>query len=265
MDCAQIREALLRGETPSGAEAEAHLEACPHCRELLAQNAELGRSLALANEAPLPLGFPEDLFDRLEARVADESGLRAWLRSRPSKVRFALAAASVLGVVAFGGMHMHRPDMAAYPPARLLGLLVVYALGIALAFGKELFESVRKTSFADYGWLIVGALGVPFLVAFAPPTEASRAFGPEGALGCFSFGVLLTLPTAALLWAFDRDDRLSLRTVCLSAAALGLAASTILELHCPSGNFVHVILGHASIGVAWFLAWGVARRVERAK
>jgi len=263
MDCAEIREAFVRGEMPSGAEAQAHLAACPHCRELLAENAELGRSLAA--EAALPLPFPEDLFAGVEAQVARETGLRAWLRSRPSQLRFALAAVSVLVVVVLGGVHLHRPDMTEYPSPRLFGLLGAYTLGIALAFGKELFESVRRSSFADYGWLLVAALGVPFLVAFAPPTEASRAFGPEGALGCFSFGVLLTLPTAVLLWALDRDDRVSLRTVCLSAAALGLAASTILELHCPSGNFAHVLLGHASIGFAWLLAWAVARQLDRAR
>jgi len=263
MDCAEIREALVRGAMPSSADADAHLAACPHCRELLAHNAELGRSLAA--EAALPLAFPEELFEQLESRVAEESGLRAWLRSRPSKWRFALVASSVLAVVALGGVGMHRPDMSEYPHARLFGLLTAYALGIAVAFGKELFESVRKSSFADYGWLAIGALGLPFLVAFAPATEASRAFGPEGALGCFSFGVLLTLPTAVLLWALDRDDRLSLRTVCLSAAALGLAGSTILELHCPSGNFQHVILGHASIGVAWLGAWCLTRWWARAR
>ncbi len=172
---------------------------------------------------------------------------------------------SVLGVILLGGVGMHRPDMPAYPVARLFGLLALYALGIGLAFAKEMFESVRKASLADYGWLLVAGLGVPFLVAFVPPTEASRAFGPAGALGCFSFGVILTLPTALLLWAFDRDDRLSTRTVCLSAAALGLSASTILELHCPSGNFAHVISGHASIGVAWLLGWSMTRLVGRAR
>lgn len=263
MDCAEIREAFLRGEMPSGAEAEAHLAGCPHCRELLAHHAELGRSLAA--EAALPLAFPDNLFDALDAQVAKETGPRAWLRSRPSKLRFALALASVVLVVLLGGVHMHRIDLPTYPGPRLFLLLLLYALGIALAFGKELFESVRKASFADYGWLLVAGLGVPFLVALVPPTPSSRLFGPEGALGCFSFGVLLTLPTAALLWAFDRDDRLSTRTVCLSAAALGLSASTILELHCPSGNFSHVILGHASIGIAWLSAWSLTRMLGRAR
>ena len=87
--------------------------------------------------------------------------------------------------------------------------------------------------------------------------------GVAGAGGCFIYGALLTLPTALLLWAFDRDDRPSLRTVCLSAAALGLSANLMLELHCPSGNAIHLLLGHTSIGVLWFAAWYWARWFTR--
>jgi hypothetical protein len=157
-----------------------------------------------------------------------------------------------------------RPDFSGYPSTRLVVLLGLYAVGIAAAFGRELFLSVRRGALSDYFVILVGALGLPFLVAFAPATEASRSFGSEGALGCFVFGALLTLPTAALLWAFDRDDRLSTRTVALSAAALGLSANLVLELHCPNGNILHVLLGHASLGVAWLLAWALTRRMSRA-
>ena len=87
--------------------------------------------------------------------------------------------------------------------------------------------------------------------------------GPEGALSCFLYGALFTLPLGILLWAFDRDDRPTLRTVCLSAAALGLSANLVLELHCPSGHPLHLLLGHASIGLAWLASWFVTRRLSR--
>jgi hypothetical protein len=261
MDCAEIRDALLHGDAHDNAALQAHLRACPHCRELYDHDAELGRSLASAASAPLTLSA--DFLVQLEARVAAETGVRAWLRSRPTKVRFFVALLSVLGAVALGVVHPRR-DLADYPAARLYLLLALYALGIAVAFGKELFLSVRRGSLSDYSWLAAAALGLPFLVAFAPPTEASRAFGPEGAFGCFGYGALLTLPTAALLWAFDRDDRMSFRTVCLSAASLGLSANLILELHCPSANLTHVLLGHASLGLAWLLVWALGRRLSRA-
>ncbi len=263
MDCAEIRDAFVSGTVPPSPAVHAHLETCSHCRELFEHDAELGRSLA--SQATLAVPLSEELFGELEARVAHEKGSRAWLRSRPTRLRFLLVAACALCAVAVGGWLNRRADFAAYPDARLMVLLALYLLGILLAFEKELFLAVRRGSFADYGWLVLSALALPFLLALAPATEASRAAGPEGALGCFSYGALLTLPTAALLWAFDRDDELSLRTVCLSAAALGLSANLLLELHCSNGNFRHVLLGHASLGVAWLVAWALTRRVSRAR
>ena len=262
MDCAEIRDSFMHGEVPSNAAVQAHLAVCPQCRELFEHDAELGRSLA--SEAALAVPFPGELFNQIEARVAREAGLRAWLRSRPSKQRFLVALASALAAVALGGALALRSDFSAYPSLRLLLLLGVYLFGICVALGQELFLSARRGSFTGHVGLLLGALALPFLIALAPATDASRAFGPEGALGCFSYGALLTLPTAVLLWAFDRDDRLSLRTVCLSAVALGLSANLVLELHCPSGNLQHVLLGHASLGIAWLLAWALIRRSSRA-
>jgi hypothetical protein len=193
--------------------------------------------------------------------MARETGLRAWLRSRPSRLRFLVVALSAAAAVGIGGALRLRPDFSAYPSARLGLLLGAYLLGIAVAFGKELLSSARRRSLSADFALLLGALAVPFVIALWPATEAARSYEPAGALGCFSYGALLTLPTAALLWAFDRDDRLSLRTVCLSAAALGLSANLVLELHCPNGNAAHVLLGHASLGVAWLLAWLFTRRL----
>jgi hypothetical protein len=260
MDCPEIRDAFVKGELPAGAAVEEHLRGCPQCSELFAHEAELGRSLALAAAGTIPV--EDELFAKLEAEVAEETGPRAWLRARPTRLRFAAALLSVLLVVGLGGALKQRPDFAEYPMARLVLLLGVYAAGIVLAFGKELYLSARRGSPGDHVGLMVGTLGLPFLIAFAPATEASRHAGPEGALGCFMYGALLTLPTAALLWAFDRDDRPSLRTVCLSAVALGLSANLVLELHCPSGNTLHLLLGHASLGLAWLTAWFVVRRAS---
>ncbi|MEO7035932.1 MAG: hypothetical protein ABI548_18510 [Polyangiaceae bacterium] len=262
MDCPEIREAFLHGVVVRSAEVAAHLRVCPHCRELFEQDAELGNSLAA--ESALAMPFADELFAALEAHVAQETGPRAWLRSRPTRLRFAAVVASALFVIALGGMLRSRPDFAEYPVARLVLLLGVYLLGIVFACGKELYLSARRGSLADHFGLLLGALGLPFLIAFAPATEASRHFGPGGALSCFMYGAALTVPTAALLWAFDRDNRPSLRTVCLSAVALGLSANLVLELHCPSGNALHLLLGHASIGVAWLAAWFVARRMSPA-
>ncbi len=260
MDCPDIRDSFMAGQALSDEEVMTHLNGCPQCLELFERDAELGRSLATEVGAVMPI--QEDLFARLQENVAHETGLRAWLRSRPTRLRLAVVVASVLVVIGFGGFARQRPDFSEYPAARLLPLLGAYAVGILLAFGKELYLSIRRGSLADHVGLLFGALGLPFLIAFAPATETGSHAGPGGALSCFSYGALLTLPTAALLWALDRDDRPSVRTVCLSAAGLGLSANLVLELHCPSGNTLHLLLGHASIGVAWLGAWFVVRQTS---
>ena len=262
MDCATIRDAFVKGITLPPDAVQEHLKVCPHCRELFEHDAELGRSLA--SQASLALPFPDEFFEQLEARVARETGPRAWLRSRPTSLRGMFVVLSVLLVILFGGIAKQRPDFVDYPTLRVALVLGSYFVVIVLAASKELTLAPRRGGFAEHPALVFGGLALPFLIAFMPATEASRHAGPEGALGCFGYGALLTLPVALLLWAFDRDDRPSLRTVGLSAVALGLSANLALELHCPSGNALHLLLGHASIGVAWLGAWYMARRFSRA-
>ncbi len=262
MACSQIRDAFMRGEVLPRDVVQAHLATCPTCRELFERDAELGR--ALSAQAVPSTGFPEELFERIDADVARESGIRAWLRSRPSQLRFQLLALTTILLIVVGGALHRRGDLDAYPVARMVVLLGGYFVAILMAVGKELSLGPRRPPFADHLGLLLGAVGLPFLVAFFPATEASRHWGPEGALGCFLYGALFTVPIGVLLWAFDRDERLSLRTVCLSAAALGLSANLLLELHCPSGNPIHLLLGHASLGLAWLAAWFVTRRASQA-
>jgi hypothetical protein len=257
MDCAQVRDAFMKGVLLPPELVQAHLQRCPQCRELFEREAELGRSLA--SQAAVAVPFPDDFFEQIEARVARETGLRAWLRSRPTNLRGMFAVLSLLLVVLFGGIAKPRPDWADYPTSRLVLLLGLYSVLVLLAIGKELTLSAPEKSRS-----LLGALAIPFLIAFAPATEASRHAGPEGALNCFLYGALLTVPSALLLWAFDRNDKPALRSVVLSAVALGLSANLVLELHCPSGNTLHLLLGHASIGLAWLGAWFLVRRVSRA-
>jgi hypothetical protein len=261
MDCSQIRDAFANGVQLPEDQIEEHLARCPQCRALFEHDAELGRSLAAQASEVLP--FSDDIFGQLERRLARETGPRAWLRSRPSRLRFALVLVPLLLVLIAGGLLRQRADFAQYPLLRVGLLLCVYFLAILLAFAKKLSELPRRDPLRDHLALLAFAIAVPVLAGFAPATEVSRQAGAEGAFGCFAYGALLTLPIALLLWTLDRDDRPSLRTVCLSAAALGLSANLLLELHCGNGNPAHVLLGHASLGLAWLAVWAFARSLTR--
>jgi len=262
MDCSQIRDSFMSGDRLSEEQLEAHVSSCPQCKALFESDAELGQRLAAQASAALP--YPTDFFGQIEQGLARETGPRAWLRSRPSRVRFVFTLLPVLIAVVAGGVLRQRADFAQYPVLRVVLLLCVYFVAIALACAKELSELPRRNLLREALPLLAFALAVPILASFAPATESSRQAGAEGALNCFSYGALFTLPVALLLWAFDRNDRPSLRTVCLSAAALGLSANLLLELHCSNGNPVHVLLGHASLGLAWLVAWAGLRALRRA-
>jgi predicted anti-sigma-YlaC factor YlaD len=254
MDCSEIRDQFLRGDLPPEERVKEHLAGCPQCRALFERDAELGRSLAAQVSQALP--FSEDFFGQIEQTLEQETGPRAWLRSRPSRLRFMLLLLPLLLLLIAGGVLWQRADFEHYPLLRVLLLLCAYGVAIVLAFGKELSESPRPAPLRDYVGLLAFALFVPALAAFAPATEASLhtpSGGVSGAFGCFAYGALFTLPIAALLWALDRNQRPSLRTACLSAAALGLSANLLLELHCSKGGPEHVLLGHASLGLAWLV------------
>ena len=263
MTCAQVRDAFMhQGELASDAFSE-HLEDCSACRELFGQGAELAHCLTAQASGALP--FPDQLFDRIEQRVVAETGVRAWLRSRPTQKRWFWLLLSALLVLLVGGVWRPRADFGQYPAERLAWLAGLSVLGIWFALRKQLTRSLGTRGFSSTPEVLLCLLLLPFVGAALPATEAAAHFGPGGALNCFTYGAVLTLPTALLLWAFDRDEYPAVRTVYLSAVALGLCANLLLELHCPNGNARHLLLGHASLGLVWLAAWFVARRTLAAR
>lgn len=257
MDCSEIRDRFLKGEAVVTEQVQRHLTGCPECQALFEGGAQLGHRLASQAASALP--FPDELFAQTEASVAAEIGPRAWLRSRPTHFQSRVVALGVLCVVLLGGVARLRPDFAEYPSTRLLLLFGVSSCLILVAFRKGLRFPARLGNFGDHPEFALAALGIPFLLAFAPATEVSRQASSGGALNCFVYGALFTVPLALLLWACDRNDRPSQGTVCLAAVGLGLSANLVLELHCPNGNAVHLLLGHASIGILWLVTWAVLR------
>jgi len=50
-------------------------------------------------------------------------------------------------------------------------------------------------------------------------------------------------------WALDRAEHRSLPNALLAAAAAGIGANLLLELHCPITEVFHLLAGHASVGL----------------
>jgi hypothetical protein len=89
--------------------------------------------------------------------------------------------------------------------------------------------------------------------------EWSRSFALRSA-ACFGYGSALAAPSFALAWVLDRGLEVRSRIWALGAGAVGLVANLILLVHCPITNRAHLLAGHFSIGLAWFLTVAASER-----
>jgi hypothetical protein len=255
LECAEIRSNFVSGRVPAGAAVAAHLVGCPHCRELFASDARLGRSLAQGSLPDLQAG---ELFALVERDVGREVGLRARLRALPTRARSGALLGVAVALMAYELLLRRRPDFAEYSPAVFWG--VALTLGATLAAGTL---RVMRGATAALGTparergVTLALLLAPALVALAAPfgagsPEAVAAWGNPAT--CFSYGAALVLPLVLLYWLLERRDRVPTSALLCAGGLAGLAANLLLHAHCGSANLGHLLLGHASIGVVWALA-----------
>ncbi|MEO7034828.1 MAG: hypothetical protein ABI548_13045 [Polyangiaceae bacterium] len=268
MDCIEIRQGFSAGGVPSGVSVADHVRVCPHCRELLEHGAALGRRLASATPDVQRLSSAQ--LAATEALIENEHGLRAYLRSRSTRVRWLLSLA--LPALFLTRELLRRPvpwrDLST--PRILAGVALIGFLGV-LANSALRPLPIERHAARLRSALALGAWCLPCVLWFAPEARASAdeftgSFGWRS-LSCFAYGSALAAPSFALLWAFDRDVRVPFRVWASAAGMVGIVANLILMLHCPLTNRAHLLAGHLSIGLAWFIAVSTAewwlRRVEQ--
>ena len=251
MDCAEITREFNSGRVPSGAAVAEHLKWCPHCRELFANAAALGRWLASAK--PAVAAAPS--LAVVEASIAEERGLRAYLRSRSSRLRIGASVAFAALLVAREAARGRLPE-AELTSTRLWLLFAFSALLLVLARLTLLVPVVAGRSFWFRSVLAAVGWSLPCLLVFLPDTQVHEESGHFAlrSLACFGYGSLIAAPWFGLLWAFDRGTRTDWTVLALAAGATSLLANLVLLMHCPSTQRAHLLAGHASIGLAWFLA-----------
>jgi hypothetical protein len=231
-----------------------HSKCCPQCAELLRNAAALGRRLALA-----ATGLPRRAGAQLaatESLIAGERGLRAFLRSRSTRMRWLLSLSLPALLLVRELLHQRVPWRTLGTPRLLGGLLLAGLLGLVAHSALRPLPVERRaarlrTALAAVAWCL------PCVLWFAPETQASAedvSGGFARSLTCFAYGSALGAPSFALLWALDRGVRVPFRVWALAAGTVALVSNLVLLLHCPNTNRAHLVAGHFSIGLIWFLA-----------
>lgn len=272
MECAEIRSDFAAGRVPAGPALDAHLQSCVSCRDLFVDDALLGRRLAEAVLPPPPAG---DLFQALDQRLAEERGVRASLRAWPTWLRVSLLVGVALLLTGWHLLHDRRIDFGHYSQplfwALALALLAALAVGVwGLARGvtAPLVADQRLTRRSGLLLLLpaVIALLSPLGIDLSLLSEADRQAGAawNAPSICFGYGAALVTPFLVLAWLFERRERVPVSTLVGVGALAGIAANLLLHAHCSCVHLGHLLLGHASIGVAWALGLGLlAGRFQR--
>jgi len=146
----------------------------------------------------------------------------------------------------------------------LAGVLLLLALALIVHSALRPLPLSRSKARVRALFALV-AWALPCVLWFAPEARAGADELSSGgfsirSLTCFGYGSALAAPSFALLCAFDRDDRVPRRVLSLGAGLVAVLASLILLVHCPSSEHAHLIAGHFSIGLVWFVAVSIASR-----
>jgi hypothetical protein len=253
MDCAQMRQIVLGGGDRASPEAQRHLDDCPACRELAVDGGSLARFLAAAE--PAHEARPTFSFEDLERHMIGERGFLGRMRSLPSTTRWTLAIAALLVPVAIG-LGVLRPDIAVYPPARLVFELCALG-GLALASCWFWLRPLYRARPKDRVFLAVLAAGLlaPWAIAMfsAVDPEGGNALGRPAI--CFALGSAFALPVIAVVGGLGRRGRGISGFAILPALVGALAGLVGLELHCPNSAPIHLLTGHAPIALVLPLLW----------
>jgi hypothetical protein len=251
LDCAEIRVGFTGGGVPAGPDVDAHLQLCAPCRELFANGAQLGRRLALA---VLPTAETSRLFGLIERDLNAEVGARATLRAWSTSRRIALLTGVGLLPLVWHVLMDPRVDLGGeYSPFLLWGLLAVMIAAFLLGAHWLLRGASAAGSVGRERWIALALLLLPALAMLVAPlgatAEALEAWGSPGI--CFAYGSALALPMVLVYVLLERRDHVPLPALVAAGALAGIAANAQLHAHCPSAHWGHLLLGHASIGVAW--------------
>lgn len=207
-----------------------------------------------------------ELSQRVHAGIAaEDSRPLAPLRQRPTWQRNLVGFGLLAVAMAVTMLITPRVDLAHYPLARLAAevgvFLAVFAACLVVATrGTHLPELPRAWA---YGLAALAVLVVAGVALLPPPhthdPHVSRGWG-EIISYCGPGGILLALPMIALIRLLDRGSSVG---ALVAVSAAGVAANTVMQLHCSITDSAHLLLSHAIVGVVLLLGLVVIGAIER--
>lgn len=215
--------------------------------------------------APIEVdGMLSELEGRIERADASWS---FWLKSRATWVRRGLAIVAVGLVVFLTGALTLRADFGELP----LGWIVLMIGSLVTLLGASVFFALRPLHRPPLaGWVRAIVIGLTLastaaLALFAPDAGALAQECNLGTVGpCFLYGLLVGLPVYLLLRLLERRARSSLPLI--TACAAGLTGNLVLQLHCPSTDAEHLMMGHFTVALLFVGGLGVIHTViQRAR
>lgn len=156
-------------------------------------------------------------------------------------------AGALLGLV---GPRHDLADGAMMPPLPLLAFWLIVALGCAAAWSalRMGLPGVGR-DYSGWRWAGLAALALPLsalAMAFSDGHAAIDAAHPENGLHCLAQGMLAGLGVGGALFAWLKGGAPTspTRAGWVIGIAAGAAGATIVALHCPSNDMMHIALWH---------------------
>lgn len=254
--CDAVSDRIRAGGQLDG-ELATHAASCETCSMLMA----FGQppSADVPPTADFDLGALEQSVDEA---LSKETGFRAWLRERPTRVRVLFAALGALVMPLFWLFGSVRPDISVYPGLRLVLDLALFVLPIAVLLPLVVRPMHRR---ALPGWvrpaLVVVAVLTVLTFASLPIAHWDHPASRLGvgddlarrAIACFGTGFVSGLPVLIWVWLLSRRGGGPWPFAVLATVLAAMVGVVAVYLHCPLTSPVHLTLGHATVVLPFIL------------
>jgi hypothetical protein len=216
----------------------------------LPQLPELESDRAQHQQGTLDTSEQDVMFADLAALTVDKPPtLLDRMRETSTPMRVLAAVLATTGVACVGVMLGLRPDLASADALRV-GLLISALVGLIALTVAVALRGYHRKPLGPVAWVVIAAaLGVPVILALFPDLWATGAAAvAPGAHRCFGFGSAVGIPSGIMVWLFQRGDRVASWRLGAAACVGGLAGFAALQMHCPSHEIGHLLIGHTSVG-----------------